>query len=51
MEEILLQAENLCYSYGQGKQVLKEINITVRKEKGLWFSVLTVRENPPVFSI
>lgn len=31
MEEILLQAENLCYSYGQGKQVLKEINITVRK--------------------
>jgi cobalt/nickel transport system ATP-binding protein len=31
MEEILLQAENLCYSYGQGKQVLEEINITVRK--------------------
>ena len=31
MEEILLQAENLCYSYGQDKQVLKEINITVRK--------------------
>nr|WP_330398883.1 ABC transporter ATP-binding protein [Lacrimispora celerecrescens] len=31
MEQILLQAENLCYSYGQGKQVLKDINITVRK--------------------
>ncbi|WP_312440944.1 energy-coupling factor ABC transporter ATP-binding protein [Lacrimispora sp.] len=31
MEEILLQAENLYYSYGQGKQVLEEINITVRK--------------------
>lgn len=31
MEQILLQAENLCYSYGQGKQVLKDINITVKK--------------------
>jgi cobalt/nickel transport system ATP-binding protein len=31
MEEILLQAEDLCYSYGQGKEVLREINITVRK--------------------
>ncbi len=31
MEEILLQAENLCFSYDQGKQALKEINITVRK--------------------
>ncbi len=31
MEEVLLQAEDLCYSYGQGKEVLKEINITVRK--------------------
>ncbi len=31
MEQILLQAENLCYSYGQGKQVLMGINITVRK--------------------
>ncbi len=26
-----MQAENLCYSYGQGKQVLKDINITVKK--------------------
>lgn len=33
MEEILLQAENLNYSYGQGKQVLREINITVRKRE------------------
>ena len=31
MEEILLQAEGLCYSYGQGKEVLRDINITVRK--------------------
>ena len=31
MEEILLQAEDLCYSYGQGKEVLRDINITVRK--------------------
>ncbi|MGL6217603.1 MAG: energy-coupling factor ABC transporter ATP-binding protein [Lacrimispora sphenoides] len=31
MEQILLQAENLCYSYGQGKQVLMDINITVKK--------------------
>lgn len=31
MEQILLQSENLCYSYGQGKQVLKDINITVKK--------------------
>lgn len=31
MEEILLQAEDLCYSYGQGKEVLRKINITVRK--------------------
>ncbi len=31
MEEVLLQAEDLCYSYGQGKEVLREINITVRK--------------------
>ena len=31
MQEVLLQAEDLCYSYGQGKEVLKEINITVRK--------------------
>ncbi|GLC78185.1 energy-coupling factor ABC transporter ATP-binding protein [Lacrimispora brassicae] len=31
MEEILLQAEDLCYSYGQGNQVLKGINLTVKK--------------------
>ncbi|MFT4107866.1 MAG: ABC transporter ATP-binding protein [Lacrimispora sp.] len=31
MENILLQAENLCYSYEEGTQVLKEINLTVRK--------------------
>ncbi|CUX51013.1 Cobalt import ATP-binding protein CbiO [Clostridium sp. C105KSO15] len=31
MEEILLQAEGLCYSYGHGKEVLRDINITVRK--------------------
>lgn len=35
MEEILLQAENLCYSYGQDKQVLMDINITVRKGEKL----------------
>lgn len=33
MEQILLQSENLCYSYGQGKQVLKDINITVKKRE------------------
>lgn len=31
MEEILLQAENLSYSYGQGNQALKKINFTVKK--------------------
>lgn len=31
MEEILLQAENLCYSYEQGEEVLKEISLTVKK--------------------
>lgn len=31
MKEVLLQAEDLCYSYGQGKEVLREINITVRR--------------------
>lgn len=30
MKEILLQAENLCYSYGQGNQVLKGISLTVK---------------------
>jgi cobalt/nickel transport system ATP-binding protein len=31
MDDILLQAENLSYSYGQGNQVLKKINFTVKK--------------------
>lgn len=31
MEEILLQAENLSYSYEQGKEVLKGISLTVKK--------------------
>ncbi len=31
MEDILLQAENLCYSYEEGAQVLKGVNLTVRK--------------------
>lgn len=31
MKEVILQAESLCYSYGQGNQALKEINFTVRK--------------------
>lgn len=31
MKEILLQAENLCYSYEQGEEVLKEISLTVKK--------------------
>lgn len=31
MEEILLRAENLSYSYEQGNQVLKEINLTIKK--------------------
>lgn len=31
MNEILLQAENLSYSYEQGKEVLKEINLTVTR--------------------
>lgn len=31
MEEILLQAEGLCYSYGQEKEALKGIDLTVRK--------------------
>ncbi|MEY8354368.1 ABC transporter ATP-binding protein [Lachnospiraceae bacterium 54-53] len=31
MEEILLQAENLCYSYEPGSQALKGINLTVRR--------------------
>ena len=31
MEGILLQAENLCYSYEQGEEVLKEISLTVKK--------------------
>lgn len=31
MDEILLQVEDLCYSYGQGEQVLKGINFTVKR--------------------
>lgn len=31
MEEILLQAEDLCYSYGQGVPALKGISFTVKK--------------------
>lgn len=31
MEEILLQAKALCYSYGQGEKALKEVDISVRK--------------------
>lgn len=31
MDEILLQAESLSYSYEQGEEVLKEISLTVRK--------------------
>lgn len=31
MEDILLKAENLSYSYGQGNQALKKINFTVKK--------------------
>lgn len=31
MEEILLEAQNLCYSYDQENQALKNINLTVKK--------------------
>ena len=31
MEEVLLEAENLCYSYGTGNEALKDVSLSVRK--------------------